>query len=273
DLTVEFHLKEPNDQTFPYVLTSPVGPIVDADVFPADEVLPDNEIGAAKAFSCPYTITSWKINELVTYEAFADYKGLYGTPATSSVVMSYYADQNNMKLDIQEGNIDCVWRSLSSTDIEDLQADDSVTVHEGPGGEIRYIVFNLHTNPYGEKTEDADPDKARAVRQAVADLLDREAISKNVYAGTYLVEDGHGPDVLQDPQHEYTRKLIASLPVPDPVEQEQRRRAFIAQWGGEEASWCRGRAAGRPGPLRTASCAGSGARGKTAPSPSARATT
>src|SRR5699024_2914377 len=236
DLTVEFHLKEPNDQTFPYVLTSPVGPIVDADVFPADEVLPDNEIVSAKAFSGPYTITSWKINELVTYEAFGDYKGLYGTPATSSVVMSYYADQNNMKLDIQEGNIDCVWRSLSSTDIEDLQADDSVTVHEGPGGEIRYIVFNLHTNPYGEKTEDADPDKARAVRQAVADLLDREAISKNVYAGTYLVEDGHGPDVLQDPQHEYTRKLIASLPVPDPVEQEQRRRAFIAQWGGEEAS-------------------------------------
>src|SRR5699024_2429583 len=196
DLTVEFHLKEPNDQTFPYVLTSPAGPIVDADVFPADEVLPDNEIVSAKAFSGPYTITSWKINELVTYEAFGDYKGLYGTPATPSVVMSYYADQNNMKLDIQEGNIDCVWRSLSSTDIEDLQGDDSVTVHEGPGGEIRYIVFNFHTNPYGEKTEDADPDKARAVRQAVADLLDREAISKNVYAGTYTPLYSYIPEGL-----------------------------------------------------------------------------
>ena len=196
DLTVEFHLKEPNDLTFPYVLTSPVGPIVDADVFPADEVLPDSEIVSAKAFSGPYTITSWKINELVTYEAFGDYKGLYGTPATPSVVMSYYADQNNMKLDIQEGNIDCVWRSLSSTDIEDLQADDSVTVHEGPGGEIRYIVFNFHTNPYGEKTEDADPDKARAVRQTVADLLDREAISKNVYAGTYTPLYSYIPEGL-----------------------------------------------------------------------------
>src|SRR5699024_12271786 len=76
DLTVEIHLKEPNDQTFPYVPTSPVGPIVDADVFPADEVLPDSEIVSAKAFSGPYTITSWKINELVTYEAFGDYKGL-----------------------------------------------------------------------------------------------------------------------------------------------------------------------------------------------------
>ncbi|MDN5598971.1 MAG: ABC transporter substrate-binding protein [Brachybacterium sp.] len=196
DLTVEFHLKEPDDQTFPYVLTSPVGPIVDAEVFPADAVLPDNEIVAAEAFSGPYNITSWKINELVTYEAFADYQGLYGTPATSSVVMSYYADQNNMKLDIQEGNIDCVWRSLSATDIADLQGDDGVTVHEGPGGEIRYIVFNFHTNPYGEKTEDPDPAKAKAVRQAVADLLDRAAISETVYNGTYTPLYSYIPEGL-----------------------------------------------------------------------------
>ena len=46
-----------------------------------------------------------------------------------------------------------------------------------------------------------------------------------------LVEDGHGPDVLQRPTHEYTRKLIASLPVPDPIEQEKRRVAFAAEWG------------------------------------------
>ncbi|UYG17732.1 ABC transporter ATP-binding protein [Brachybacterium huguangmaarense] len=46
-----------------------------------------------------------------------------------------------------------------------------------------------------------------------------------------LVESGHGPDVLQNPQHAYTRKLIASLPVPDPVEQAERRRAFRESWG------------------------------------------
>ena len=44
ELTVEFHLKEPGDQTFPYVLCSPAGPIVDAEVFPADAVLSDAEI-------------------------------------------------------------------------------------------------------------------------------------------------------------------------------------------------------------------------------------
>ncbi|APX32164.1 peptide ABC transporter substrate-binding protein [Brachybacterium sp. P6-10-X1] len=196
DLTVEFHLTEPNDQTFPYVLCSPAGPIVDADVFPADEVLPDNDIVDGGAFCGPYQITSWKINDLVSYQAFDGYKGIFGAPATQKVSMTYYADQNNMKLDIQEGNIDCVWRSLSATDIEDLSADDAVTVHEGPGGEIRYIVFNFATMPYGTKTENADPAKSQAVRQAAADLLDRAAIAKSVYKGTYTPLYSYIPEGL-----------------------------------------------------------------------------
>lgn len=40
-----------------------------------------------------------------------------------------------------------------------------------------------------------------------------------------LVEQGLGTQVMGDPQHDYTRKLIASLPVPDPDEQAKRREA------------------------------------------------
>ncbi|MGO2313983.1 ABC transporter substrate-binding protein [Brachybacterium tyrofermentans] len=196
DLTVEFHLKEPGDQTFPYVLCSPAGPIVDADVFPADAVLPDDEIVSGKAFCGPYQIATWKLNELVSYEAFEGYKGLFGAPASTKVSMSYYADQNNMKLDIQQGNIDCVWRSLSATDIEDLSKDDAVAVHDGPGGEIRYIVFNFDTMPYGAKTEDADPKKSKAVRQAAADLIDRQAIATSVYKDTYTPLYSYIPEGL-----------------------------------------------------------------------------
>ena len=111
--------------------------------------------------------------------------------------MSYYADQNNMKLDIQQGNIDCVWRSLSATDIEDLSKDDAVTVHDGPGGEIRYIVFNFDTMPYGAKTEDAGPRRSRkAVRQAAADLIDRQAIATSVYKDTYTPLYSYIPEGL-----------------------------------------------------------------------------
>ncbi|MFC7374686.1 MULTISPECIES: ABC transporter substrate-binding protein [unclassified Brachybacterium] len=222
DLTVEFHLKEPNDQTFPYVLTSPAGPIVDADVFPADEVLPDNDIVSEKAFCGPYQITSWKLNELVSYEAFEDYKGLFGKPSSSSVSMTYYADQNNMKLDIQQGNIDCVWRSLSATDIEDLEGDDAVAVHEGPGGEIRYIVFNFNTMPYGAETEDADPAKAKAVRQAAADLIDRQAIATEVYKDTYTPLYSYIPEGLPGNGTQFQDLYGDGSGGPDPAKARQR---------------------------------------------------
>ena len=56
----------------------------------------------------------------------------------------------------------------------------------GPGGEIRYITFNFDTMPFGTKAAGADPAKALAVRQAVANLVDRQAIADQVYKGTYL---------------------------------------------------------------------------------------
>ncbi|MDI3193111.1 ABC transporter ATP-binding protein [Pseudarthrobacter sp. AL07] len=47
-----------------------------------------------------------------------------------------------------------------------------------------------------------------------------------------LVEQGIGSQVMGAPQHDYTKRLIASLPVPDPDEQARRReahRALLAQ--------------------------------------------
>ena len=38
-----------------------------------------------------------------------------------------------------------------------------------------------------------------------------------------MVEQGIGNQVMGNPQHDYTKRLIASLPVPDPAEQAKRR--------------------------------------------------
>lgn len=43
-----------------------------------------------------------------------------------------------------------------------------------------------------------------------------------------LVETGSGEQVLGSPQQPYTQRLLASLPVPDPIEQAERRQAWKA---------------------------------------------
>ncbi|HEU4807580.1 MAG TPA: ABC transporter substrate-binding protein [Homoserinimonas sp.] len=196
DTTVVFHLKAGNDQIWPQILSSPAGPIVDEEVFAADAVTSDDEIIDGNAFAGQYIISSYKFNELVQFKANPDYQGVLGEPVTDTINLRYYADSSNLKLDVQEGNIDVATRSLSATDVEDLEGDENVTVNYGPGGEIRYIVFNFNTMPFGAATPEADAEKALAVRQAMADLIDREEIATQVYKGTFLPLYSYVPDGL-----------------------------------------------------------------------------
>lgn len=185
DTTVVFKLKTDNDQVFPFILTSFPGAIVDEEVFSADAITPDKDIVDANAFGGPYSVTSWDFNKTVEFTPNENYVGLLEAAQNSGVILSYFADSSNLKLAVQEGDVDVAYRSLSSTDVADLSGNDKVKLVEGPGGEIRYIVFNFDTQPYGAATAEADPAKALAVRQAVADLIDRETISQQVYKGTY----------------------------------------------------------------------------------------
>jgi len=205
DTTVVFHLKAENDQVFPQILSTFPGAIVDEEVFSATELTPDEDIVAGNAFAGQYSIKSYDFNATIEFVPNEAYQGLLGPAENKSVILSYYSDSSNLKLDVQEGNIDVAYRSLSSTDVEDLRGDDDVVVHDGPGGEIRYIVFNFDTQPYGLKSEDPDAEKALAVRQAAADLIDRDEIADQVYKGTYtplysFVPDGFtgATEVLKD---------------------------------------------------------------------------
>ncbi len=185
DRTVVFTLKSGDDQTWEQILSSPAAPIVDEEVFSADAITPDDDIVAGKAFAGQYVIDSYQVNQLISYAPNPDYQGSLPAAENSGVTVKYYADSSNMKLDVENGAIDVAFRSLSATDVDDLSANDAVQVVQGPGGEIRYMVFNFDTMPYGATTPEADPAKALAVRQAMADVIDRQAIATDVYKDTF----------------------------------------------------------------------------------------
>lgn len=231
--TVKFHLKTKNDQTWPGVLTSAAGPIVDEQVLSKSKVTSDNKIVEKKAFAGPYQIASYKKNNLVSYKKFDGYKGILGAPKTATVNMKYYSDPTNMKLDVDKGGIDVAYRTLGPTDIQSLSKKKNLKIHKGPGGELRYIVFDYATMPFGTKSDNPNPKKALAVRQAMADSVDRAKIAKQVYKGTEspvysavpngflgsaspmksMYGDGHGgPDVAK------AKKTLKSAGITKPVE-------------------------------------------------------
>jgi len=179
DKTVVFTLNAANDQTFPQILSSFAGALVDEETYPADKVLDDEETVKANGFSGPYTISEYSKNQLAEFKANPDYNGTYGKAKTDTVTMKYYAKPENLKLDIKSGDIDVAFRSLTPTDIEDLGKEKGVKVHTGAGGELRYMVFNLKTMP-GD-----DNDQKLAIRKAVASSVDRSELSTQVYKDTF----------------------------------------------------------------------------------------
>ena len=194
DTTVVFNLDHA-DQTWPQVLSSPAGPIVDEDVFSATKLTSADDIVKGKAFAGQYQISSYKENDTIQYKTNPKYDGLLGKAKTDEVTASYYTKETDLKLAVQKGDVDVAYRSLTPTDISDLRGDDSLKVTDGPGGEIRYVVFNFKTQPFGTGQDDADEAKALAVRQAAADVVDRAQLAKEVYNDTFtplysMVPDG-----------------------------------------------------------------------------------
>ncbi|HWM75572.1 MAG TPA: ABC transporter substrate-binding protein [Nocardioides sp.] len=169
DTTVTFHLDKP-DTTFQYVLTYPgAGAIVDEDSFPADEKLNDEEIIG----SGPYKLSQYKAGDQAVLEVNEEYTG-ENTAKAAQVFVKYYSEPSALKLAAENGEVDVAWRSLSPPDIADLEGNDDVTVATGEGSEIRYWVWDVE-GPVGKQTP---------VRQAAAQVFDRESIAENAYDGT-----------------------------------------------------------------------------------------
>ncbi len=213
DTTVVFHLNQP-DTTFLKLLTTATTSIVDEDTFPADKLLADDQVVG----SGPYKLSQYKPGEQAVLEANESYDG-GREPASPQVFVQYYNDPAPLKQAIENGEVDIAWRTLSPTDLNDLEGKEGVQVIKGEGSEFRYWVFQL-----ANKTV-----KDKAVRQAVAQVIDRETIVQDAYDGTVdpaysIVPPGFGGqkdsflDKYGEPDVDAAKKLLQDAGVKTPVD-------------------------------------------------------
>lgn len=172
DKTVVFHLSAP-DATWPSVLATASFAIVPSDSYPKDKLQDSAEvIGSGR-----YQVAEYEPGQQTVLQANPEYTG-EDPPITDQAIIQYFDKASALKLALEQGEVDIAYRSLSPTDLEDLKGADGVSVIQGEGAEIRYLNFNLDLQP-----GDTDAQKL-AIRQAVAQTIDRQSIVDNVYNGT-----------------------------------------------------------------------------------------
>ncbi|MEW1866119.1 ABC transporter substrate-binding protein [Streptomyces sp. NBC_00669] len=168
--TVVFHLKHP-DATFPAKLATPAAAIVDSTVYPAKKPY----TGWRLVGSGPYKLDSWTAGKQAVFSKNSHYDGTLKMH-NSAVTLKMFADSNKMEDAIKSGQLDVMSRQLSPDQIQALQSnpDPDFKLTQSSGGEARYLFLNT----------DAPSLKKVAVRQAMAQLIDRQAITRDVYQRT-----------------------------------------------------------------------------------------
>src|SRR5690606_22006770 len=213
--TVVFNLSSA-DAVFPFKLTTAAAAIVPSS-YPADALQPNDQVIG----SGPYTVEAFDPTQQIQLGINENYGGDREVN-NSGVILQFYQQESALKQAIEEGEVMVAYRSLNVTDIADLEengAERGVNVVVGQGTEINYLVLQASREPFDEV----------AVRQAVAQIIDRESIAETVYRGTVSplygpVPDGvagHTPafqDVYGEPNPDEAARILDDAGVETPVE-------------------------------------------------------
>ncbi|MFF9487328.1 ABC transporter substrate-binding protein [Streptomyces sp. NPDC014676] len=170
DREVIFHLKSA-DATFPYKLSTPVAGIVNADAYDKGALREGFEIDG----SGPYTFEGKVEGDTLVSATFTknpSYKGALEVKNDKVEMVSYDSSEAMVEA-LKKGDIDMATRTMSPEQIEELgnATDDEIELIESPGLEIRYLAFNT----------EAPTVKDKAVRQAMAQVVNRSELIGNVY--------------------------------------------------------------------------------------------
>src|SRR5437868_4716495 len=145
DYSVTFNLKTPQS-TWPFILTTGAGTIVDHKVYPADKIVANtdtkNLVGTG-----PYVLSKFTPGQQAVFTPNPNYDGSLGSVKNGGVIINYYSKSSTMKLALQQGTIDMAFRDFTPTEYAALGTTSGITVFKGSGVVIRYLVLNVKRAP------------------------------------------------------------------------------------------------------------------------------
>lgn len=172
DTTVEFRLSATIDTGFPFVLAGPAGLVLDEEEFFADELTPDQDIVDAQPFAGPYALESLDGDEL-TLTPNTDFGG---APLAASAIRLRAGSGADLAVLLEEGSIDVLTGRLDPETLASLADDEQIDRARAASGRVRMLAFDFAHMPFGSRTEAPDAAKAQAVRTAISEIIDRDAL-------------------------------------------------------------------------------------------------
>ncbi|MBB1252193.1 ABC transporter substrate-binding protein [Streptomyces sp. OF3] len=170
--TVVFRLNT-SDATFPQKIASGAGSIVDHREYPADALRKDGKaIGSGV-----YTLDSYD-SDKADFSVNSGYTG----PAearNSGMTMKFFDDQEALRKALTDREVDLAYRGLATKDIAELEMAttrerEGVQIVQGTSAQLHHLVFNVKHPQVSDV----------GVRRAVAHLIDRSSLIRDVYRRT-----------------------------------------------------------------------------------------
>ncbi|MEU6982887.1 ABC transporter substrate-binding protein [Streptomyces sp. NPDC046324] len=212
--TVTFNLTS-RDATFPLKLATGAGSIVDRDKYPAKKLREGDTVEG----SGPYVLKEYKPGESARLEPNPNYRGSVGKRG-GTVVVKYFTESEQLADAWKSKQVDIAHRQMPPEFLSTVQdGKDTARITEAQTAEIRNLYFNVKSG---------SPMAKKAVRQAVAAVIDRPAIVTGAYHGTVeplysLIPqgfNGHSTsfyDAYPEPSKKTAKSLLKDADVETPV--------------------------------------------------------
>jgi peptide/nickel transport system substrate-binding protein len=140
----------------------------------------DDNLHTAPVGTGPFKFVHHKRGQEVRLEANDQYWG--GKPKLRAIVSRPYPDQGARMLALESGDVDLIFH-VPPQEAARLAKISALAVSTPPSARVIWIYLNTQRDPFKDKR----------VRQAIYLAIDREAIVKNIFAGTAKALHSPGP--------------------------------------------------------------------------------